>query len=125
MGMTYADILIRNPQRTGEAREVQHLLVDTGSELTWVAGEILTELGIKPVKQRRFVLADRREIRRPVGFAIIEMGKHRTIDEVVFGEPTDLSLLGARTLEGFGLSIDPQSHRFRATPTIAAFQRPA
>jgi hypothetical protein len=32
----------------------------------------------------------------------------------------DLALLGARTLEGFGLSVDPQSHRLRVTPTIAA-----
>jgi hypothetical protein len=30
-----------------------------------------------------------------------------TIDEVVFAEPGDLQILGARTLEGLNLTIDP------------------
>jgi hypothetical protein len=34
-------------------------------------------------------------------------GNSRTIDEVVFGEPGDLVLLGARSLEGLNLRVDP------------------
>jgi len=30
-----------------------------------------------------------------------------TIDEVVFGEETDFPILGARTLEGMNLRVDP------------------
>ncbi len=120
MGLTSVDIGIRNPREPSRRSTVQRLVVDTGSELTWVPREVLEDIGIKPEKSRRFILADRREIKRRVGFAILELGRHRTIDEVVFGEPSDLSLLGARSLEGFGLAIDPQSHRLRATPTIAA-----
>lgn len=100
-------------------------MVDTGSELTWMPSNVLQGIGVEPEKERRFLLADRRTVRRSVGFAILRLGRYRTIDEVVFGEPKDLVLLGARTLEGFGLSVDPQSHRLRATPTIAAQNRPA
>jgi hypothetical protein len=32
-----------------------------------------------------------------------------TIDEVVFGEPSDLVLLGARSLEGLNVRVDPVS----------------
>lgn len=120
MGLTYVDIEIRNPREPSRHGGLRRLIVDTGSELTWVPRAILERVGIEPEKERRFILANRREIRRRVGFAILELGRHRTIDEVVFGEGDDLSVLGARSLEGFGLSIDPQSHRLRATPTIAA-----
>jgi len=34
-----------------------------------------------------------------------------TLDEVVFGEPGDLILLGSRSLEGMNLRIDPLSKR--------------
>lgn len=120
MGLTFVEVMLRNPKDSKQRETVARLMVDTGSELTWVPGVLLERIGIRPEKQRRFVLADRSEIRRQVGFAVLEMGRYRTIDEVVFGEPTGLVLLGARSLEGFGLSIDPQSHRLRATPTIAA-----
>src|SRR5262249_7536493 len=102
---------------------VDRLLIDTGSELTWVPRTYLEKIGVRPQKTRRFILADHRELRRQVGFVVLEMQRHRTVDEIVFGEPDDLLLLGARTLEGFGLSVDPQSHRLRVTPTIAAQNR--
>jgi clan AA aspartic protease len=120
MGVTHVDIAMRNPREPSRRSTVRGVMVDTGSELTWVPATVLEQIGIAREKQRRFVLADRREIKRFVGFAILELGRHRTVDEVVFGEASDLSLLGARSLEGFGLSIDPQSHRLRSTPTIAA-----
>lgn len=99
-------------------------MVDTGSELTWVPAQLLESIGIRREKHRRFLLADRRTVKRSVGFAVLSLGRYRTVDEVVFGEPSDLVLLGARTLEGFGLSVDPQSHQLRATPTIAAQNQP-
>ena len=42
-------------------------------------------------------------------------------DDVVFGEPGDLTLLGARSLEGLNLRIDPVSRRLiDAGPAPAA-----
>lgn len=44
-----------------------------------------------------------------------------TVDEVVFGEPGDLVLLGSRTLEGLNLRVDPVSKRLvDAGPAPAA-----
>jgi hypothetical protein len=45
-------------------------------------------------------------VTRSVGFAILRVGKAFTIDEVVFAEPGDLALLGARSLEGLNLTVD-------------------
>lgn len=44
-----------------------------------------------------------------------------TVDEVVFGEPGDLVILGSRSLEGLNLRIDPVSKRLvDAGPAPAA-----
>jgi hypothetical protein len=46
------------------------------------------------------------------------------VDEVVFGEPGDLTLLGARTLEGFGAAVDARRKRLVAAgPHLAAPSR--
>ncbi len=52
--------------------------------------------------------ANGRELIRDVGFAIVRAGDRFTIDEVVFSDPGALPLLGARSLEGMNLAVDPQ-----------------
>jgi len=42
-----------------------------------------------------------------------------TADEVVFAEPGDATLLGVRTVEGFGVTVDSIGHRFIARTTMA------
>ena len=46
--------------------------------------------------------------------AVIECGEFKTVDEVVFAQPGDLSLLGARTLEGFNAQVDSRKKRLVA-----------
>jgi len=65
-------------------------------------------------------MANGQQITRNVGFAIIRINKHFTIDEVVFAEPGDLTLLGARTLEGLSLVVDPQKKKLVAAGPIPA-----
>jgi predicted aspartyl protease len=67
-----------------------------------------------------FVLANGPQVTRSVGFAIVRIGKHFTIDEVVFAEPGDLALLGARTLEGLNLTVDPSRRRLVAAGPLPA-----
>jgi len=55
-----------------------------------------------------------------VGYAILSAEGYETNDEVVFAEPGDMTLLGIRTLEGFGVMVDNVGHRFVATTTIVA-----
>ena len=83
------------------------MLVDTGSEYTWVPAAELEKIAVtREKKDIRFVMANGEVITRSVGFAIVHIGKNFTIDEVVFAEPGDLILLGARTLEGLNLTVD-------------------
>jgi predicted aspartyl protease len=120
MGTFRTDIELENPERPGERLGVPALLVDTGSELTWVPAAVLESLGVVRFKQLRFRQATGQVFERWTGGAVVHAAGTRTIDEVVFGEPGDQSLLGARTLEGLNVVVDPVTRRL-----IDAGARPA
>jgi predicted aspartyl protease len=110
MGSFRITIEVESHIRRGEIKEIGNVLVDTGSEATWIPRTVLESLGIQPEKVVRFRVADGRAIERQAGFAIIHANGAQTTDEVVFAEPADLVLLGARTLEGLNFKIDPVRH---------------
>ena len=121
MGTFYARCKLENPSDRSKSIVIPRLLVDTGSELTWVSERMLERIGIgREKKDLRFVLANGQEITRSVGFAIIRLAEYFTIDEVVFAEPGDLQLLGAHTLEGLNLIIEPARRRLMAAGPLPA-----
>jgi predicted aspartyl protease len=107
----------KDEQRVSPAAEV---LVDTGSELTWLPRELLAGIGVTPVRKRNFSTATQQLVTRETGYAILSAEGFETVDEVVFAEPGDMHLLGVRTIEGFGVMVDNIGHRFVATNTIVA-----
>jgi hypothetical protein len=107
MGTFRVDIEIENPLRPGETRGLQSVLVDTGAELSWFPAVLLESLGIERVNERRFRQADGTVLARWTGGVILRVVGIQTWDEAVFGEPGDLILLGAHSLEGLNLRIDP------------------
>jgi predicted aspartyl protease len=101
--------------------EVPKLLVDTGAEFTWINSESLKDIGVKREKKDyTFVLANGQEITRAVGFAILYVGEALTVDEVIFGEPGDLQILGARSLGGMNLRVDSRAKTLVAGGPILA-----
>lgn len=97
------------------------VLVDAGSQYTWIPEAVLGRLGIKREKKDlEFVLANGEVITRSVGFGIVRVGEHFTIDEIVFGEPGDQVLLGARSLEGLNLMVDSQRKKLVAAGPLPA-----
>lgn len=108
MGTFYTRCKIENVVDRTKSVVIPKLLVDTGSEYTWIPEATLEKLGIsREKKDVLFVMANGQQITRSVGFAIIRVDRFFTIDEVVFAEKGDLLLLGARTLEGLNLRVDP------------------
>jgi predicted aspartyl protease len=121
MGLFRIDIEIARPGRGARWRRLTGVLVDSGAEITWIAADVLSDAGVGVFKRDQpFILADGREIRRDVGIAIIRSGEFKTVDEVVFAEPGDLQLLGARTLEGFNAVVDLRRKRLVAAGPMPA-----
>lgn len=105
--------------------QIPNMPVDTGSEYTWVSEDLLKKLRIKAEKKDlAFTMANGQTITRRVGFAIIRVEGVHTTDEVVFAQPGDLQLLGARTLEGLNLRVDSRTKRLVAGGPLPAATAP-
>ena len=121
MGTFRVDVEIENPAPLGEKVGLTSVLVDSGAELSWFPASALEAIGVERRKQWRFRQADGSVLERWAGYAIVHAAGTSTVDEVVFGEADDLVLLGARTLEGLNLRIEPVSKRLvDAGPAPAA-----
>ena len=81
--------------------------MDTGAAYTTLPGGLLRGLGIEPVGKRRFLLADGRRIEMDYGEARATVDGESVTTLVVFGEDNAPALLGAYTLEGLALAVDP------------------
>ena len=121
MGTFRTDLAIENPVLAGRRATLRDVLVDTGAELSWIPASILDDLGVERRQVWHFRQADGTVLARSTGYAIVHAGGTETTDEVVFGEPSDFVLLGARTLEGLNLRVEPATKRLvDAGPAPAA-----
>jgi predicted aspartyl protease len=111
MGTFRTTIAIEHTATRGRTEVVRDVLVDTGADATWVPRTVLDALGIRPERSERYRMADGRVLEREVGFALVHVGNKATADDVVFAEPTDIVILGARSLEGLNLRVDPRGKR--------------
>jgi len=121
MGTFYTGCRIENVAERSKGITIAKMLVDTGSEHTWVPETALDKLGTQREKKDvEFTMANGQKVTRSVGFAIVRVDKYFTVDEVVFAEKGDLLLLGARTLEGLNLTIDPRRRKLVAAGPLPA-----
>ena len=106
IGIFRTTIAVAHLARPNESRSLTGVMVDTGSEYSWVPRRTLQELGVGPERVDRFETADGRILDREIGFALLYAGGRSTPTIVVFAEPGDMVLLGALGLEGLNLRVD-------------------
>lgn len=100
-----------------QSRDIE-ATVDTGAAYTTLPARLLREIGVEPTGQRRFLLADGRRVDLDYGRAWVTIDGESEVTVVVFGEDDGSSLLGAYTLEGLALAVDPMEQRLVPTPLI-------
>jgi clan AA aspartic protease len=86
-------------------------IVDTGAFYTTLPRAVLEELGVEPLGTRRFQLADGKLVEMDYGQAWVTVEGERVITIVAFGSDEGPMLLGAYTLEGLALAVDPVGER--------------
>ena len=79
---------------------------------------MLASLGIEAVARRSFRLADGRIVNYHVGQARVRLEGEDLVVLVVLAPERAIPLLGASTLETFGLGVGPQSKRLISVPGL-------
>ena len=106
MGTFRTTVGVEHVAHRGRVATIGDVIVDTGAEGTWIPRQVLEQLGIRAERTEMYQMADGRVLTREVGFAIVHVAGVTAADHVVFAEPGDLALLGARSLEGLNLRVD-------------------
>jgi clan AA aspartic protease len=109
MGTFKIAIEIGDPK--GEHFKEVEALVDTGATLTSVPAALLTRLSVEPVRRGTFEFADGRRAEMDIGETKVKVDGVETTAAVLFGEEGAPPLLGAMTLEGLLLGVDPFNRR--------------
>lgn len=100
-----------------QSRDIE-ATVDTGAAYTTLPASLLREIGVTPMGKRRFLLADGRRMHMDYGEARATINGESVTTLVVFGEEGAPPLLGAYTLEGLALAVDPVEQRLVPTHLI-------
>ncbi|MBI2103799.1 clan AA aspartic protease [Candidatus Woesebacteria bacterium] len=118
MGVTTVRLKVSNLKDPKKSIE-DKFLVDSGASITVLPADIVKELGIKPIFEKEFILADGKVVKRKIGSALVKFKGIEIPTQVVLGGKNDSKLLGALTLEGMGLALDPFERRlYKARLTL-------
>lgn len=108
MGTISVDMWVGNP--FADAGTTVSALVDTGATNPMLPASLLRQLGIAPVEKRFVRVADRRRVELQTAWARFSVQGRNAVGRVAFG-PEGQFLMGATTLEGLALAVDPVDQR--------------
>ena len=108
MSTFFHPITLRGP--SGESVTLE-ALVDTGASFTSVPEEVLHQLSVPRTRNARLRLADGRLQVQALGEVAAEIDGESVHTIVVFGPPDSPPAIGAYTLEGLLLGVDPVEHK--------------
>ena len=117
MGLTFLEIQVGNPAAP-ETTERVEFLIDSGAVHSLVPTPVLQRLGISPLDELEFRLANGSRVTRKKGVALFRYEERVGGADVIFGEEGDSNLLGSTTLESLGLVLDPLRRELRPLPML-------
>lgn len=92
------------------------VMPDTGSFYTHLPESLLKEIGLAPTEIEQFELADGSVVERGIAEARAAINGRSVTTIVAFSGDDAEPLLGAYTLEGLRLSVDPVNETLRRAP---------
>lgn len=105
MGTFYHEMQVFSA--SGDRAETVDALVDTGAFHSKVPVSVLGRLGVIPMDSALTELADGRVVEDPIAEARVRVKGMETFTWVTFGSDSAVPLLGAYTLEGVRMAVDP------------------
>ena len=117
MGLTFVDGVARGPSG-GEASV--RFLVDSGATYSLLPTPVWEDIGLEPLREMTFTLADGTAVERRIGECSLSLSHGAFHTPVILGEAGDEALLGAVTLEIFGLVLHPFSRTLQPMRAMLA-----
>lgn len=108
-----------------ERRLTLDLLVDTGSTWTLLPADVVNQLGLATPWRQAVRLASGEGVTYGAGQVVIRLNGEERYTVFLAGPPGVLGLLGAVTLEEFGLAPDPVNQKLISIPGLLAASRAA
>ena len=105
------NVTIRIGDLGGTRFEEVEAMADTGATTTVVPRTVLNSLSIRPTRRETFEYAGGERVELDMAQATAQAEGRETITWVIFGEEGMSPLLGAYTLEGLFLAVDPYNRR--------------
>jgi clan AA aspartic protease len=110
MGLFTVPVTLTNPDDPRTSMRVE-LLVDTGSTYMLLPPDVVAALGLPIREERPAELASGERVVHGVGEVRVGLGNREFFSVFVAGPTGCPALLGAVTLEAFGLAVDPVNER--------------
>ncbi|MFZ0773578.1 MAG: hypothetical protein ACLP56_11780 [Candidatus Sulfotelmatobacter sp.] len=118
MGIFSAKLRVWNPASSTPAEELE-VMVDTGASYSWILRTRLELLGVRPVRKMQFRTIEGHTIERELAPVFVATDGFTGGDNVVMAEPGDMEVMGARTLESLGVTVDPVGKKLVPTVGLA------
>ena len=117
MGAIHVPVTIRNLAQTDRTWEGL-FLVDTGATDCMVPRRHLEAIGLMPVDQQEYELADGSQMRMDVTAALVEFMGKKVGATIIMGDTDAEPLLGVTALESAGIEVDPRNETLKRLPSI-------
>ena len=117
MSTSTVQATLAHPARD-ERSVVLDLIVDTGATYTLLPAEVVAQLGLATPYQRPVVLASGERVTYRVGQVRLKLADEEWTTTFFAGPTGCHALLGAVTLEQFGLAADPVHRRLVPVPGL-------
>lgn len=124
MGLTRIEVTLKRPGTSKRTYQAQ-FLVDTGATDSMAPASKLRSIGIQPIGQRSYELADGTRQTYQFGLVEIRFLNEVTAGRVVFGPDHIEPILGVTALESAGITVDPANQTLRRLPAIPLKQSAA
>ena len=110
VGIFSVQATVSHPLEPSRSQELS-FLVDTGAAYTVIPQHILEALGVFATAKRPVTLADGREEVWDLAYVLISLVGEQAPTPCLMAPHDGMTLLGAVTLEQFGLGVDPLAKR--------------
>ncbi len=118
MGTFSVKMRVWNPTKPGDVEELD-AFVDTGAAFSWISRARLERLGVLASRKMSFRTIEGRLLERDMATVYVSTGTFSVPDVVVMAEAGEMEVMGAHTIEGLGLAVDPVQKRLVPTVMLA------